>query len=88
MRRREILKCLAAASAIPLLAQGAFADPIARKRSIRRVRPSDPSWPKPDEWAVLNEQVEGNLIPVTFPIDVLKSAPQSALAQQLKRDIH
>ncbi len=24
-----------------------------------------PAWPKPDEWAVLNKQVEGDLIPVT-----------------------
>jgi len=37
---------------------------------------------------VLNKQVEGNLIPVTFPIDLLKSAPESAAAQQLKREIH
>ena len=88
MRRREILKCLAAASAAPLLVQGAFADPLAHKTHIRRVRPSDPGWPKPDEWAVLNEQVEGNLIPVTFPIDVLKSAPKSAAAEHLKREIH
>jgi FAD/FMN-containing dehydrogenase len=88
MQRREILKGLAVASALPLLPRELFADPMSRSELTRRVRPSDPAWPKPDEWAVLNEQADGNLIPVTFPIDVLKSAPESAAAQQIEREIH
>lgn len=35
----------------------------------------------------LRDQVEGNLIPVSFPIDVLKTAPQSAAAREISREI-
>ena len=62
MYRRQILKGLAAASLLPALPRSAQ---IARARGtslMRRVRPSDPSWPGPTEWARLNQMVGGNLI--------------------------
>lgn len=87
MQRREILKGLAVASVLPLLPRAASAGPIAEPGLIHRVRPSDPGWPKPDEWAALKRQVDGNLLPVSFPLDVLKAAPDSAAAQRLRSEI-
>lgn len=87
MRRREIIKGLAGASILPLLPRAASATPTAGRVLIRRVRPSDPDWPKPSEWAGLKRQVDGNLIPVTFPINVFKTAPNSAAARQLGKEI-
>ena len=87
MRRREILKGVAVASVLPLLPQAAAAKPIASKGLVRRVRPSDRGWPTLDEWAALKRQVGGNLIPVSFPINVLKTAPHSAAARQITKEI-
>ena len=88
MRRREILKGLATVPLLARVAGAAAARPSARRTVIRRVRPTDPGWPSAAQWAGLKARVGGNLIPVSFPIDLLKSAPDSAAAQQLKRDIH
>src|SRR4051812_47887068 len=35
---------------------------------FRRRRPSDPDWPSPAVWKRLSRDVDGNLIPVEFPI--------------------
>ena len=88
MRRREILKGLAAVPLLTRVSDAAAALHSARRRVLQRVRPTDPGWPSAAQWAGLKARVGGNLIPVSFPIDLLKSAPESAAAQQLKRDIH
>ena len=88
MRRREILKGLAAVPLLRRVPGAAAALQSAGRRVVRRVRPADPGWPSPEQWAGLRARVDGNLIPVSFPIDLLKSAPESAAAQGLKRDIH
>ena len=38
-------------------------------KSFRRRRPSDPGWPSKATWKRLNDEVDGNLIPVEFPIE-------------------
>ncbi|MGH8295536.1 MAG: FAD-binding oxidoreductase [Steroidobacteraceae bacterium] len=87
MQRRDIIKGLAVASVLPLLPRGAAADPTAGGGLIRRVRPADAGWPKPADWAALKARVDGNLIPVPFPLELLKSAPESAAARQLGHEI-
>jgi FAD/FMN-containing dehydrogenase len=87
MRRREILKGLAVASVLRLVPRAASAHRMAGAGLMRRVRPSDSAWPKASEWAALSERVGGNLIPVNFPINVLKTAPNGAAAQQLGKEI-
>jgi FAD/FMN-containing dehydrogenase len=86
MRRREILKGLAIASALSLRPRAGPARPL-RERLLKRVRASDRGWPTPDEWAALNRRVDGNLIPVSLPIEVLKTAPRSAAARQMAQEI-
>ena len=56
MRRREFLSgSLVAAASAALPGKRALAD------AARRVRPGDPGWPSPGEWARLNEAVGGRL---------------------------
>jgi FAD/FMN-containing dehydrogenase len=62
MRRRELLKlsaALAAAQTVTWPGMSAFA-----ASGLRRVRPGDAAWPKPAEWARLNQAVGGDLIKV------------------------
>jgi FAD/FMN-containing dehydrogenase len=62
VRRREVFKGIAATSLLTALPGSARAA-LARKEAVmRRVRPSDPAWPKPAEWAELNARVGGTLI--------------------------
>jgi FAD/FMN-containing dehydrogenase len=46
--------------------------------SIHRVRPSDPGWPSKEAWNRLNAKIDGNLIPVDFPINACLRSPQDA----------
>jgi hypothetical protein len=39
-------------------------------KTLHRRRPSDADWPSKAAWKRLNEEVDGNLIPVEFPIDL------------------
>jgi FAD/FMN-containing dehydrogenase len=55
--------------------------------SVHRVRPTDAAWPSKLAWKQLNEAVGGNLIPVNFPLSILKTDPNGAEAQQLAKDI-
>ncbi len=68
MKRRYLLHTVAT---LPLLSSGfAFLSALTRAAkasapgTIRRARPSDPSWPGAASWAKLREAVEGNLIEV------------------------
>jgi len=54
----------------------------------RRRRPSDANWPSPAAWKRLNDEVDGNLIPVEFPIDACVKDRGSASCQNLFNNIH
>lgn len=73
MNRREFLKVSGVVSLLQLRPRIGFASP-----TIRRVRPSDPSWPSNAAWKRLNEAVGGNLIQVDFPMNACVSSSQSA----------
>ncbi|MGH8219050.1 MAG: FAD-binding protein [Steroidobacteraceae bacterium] len=65
MRRRDLLKMTALASCAPLIrGVHAASAPIIGAAPLRRVRPSDPSWPDAEQWAQLKESVGGHLIEV------------------------
>ena len=62
------------------------AAPIAA--GIRRRRPSDANWPSQADWKRLNDEVDGNLIPVEFPIEACVKDTASAGCQNLLDNIH
>ncbi|MFZ0807255.1 MAG: FAD-dependent oxidoreductase [Candidatus Sulfotelmatobacter sp.] len=55
---------------------------------IRRRRPSDANWPSPAAWKRLSDEVDGNLIPVEFPIADCVKDTGSAGCQDLLNNIH
>jgi FAD/FMN-containing dehydrogenase len=55
--------------------------------TFRRRRPSDETWPSQSAWKQLNDAVGGNLIPVDFPLSVLKTDPTSDAAKRLLDNI-
>jgi FAD/FMN-containing dehydrogenase len=55
--------------------------------TLNRVRPSDAAWPSKSAWNRLKETVGGNLIPVDFPLSLLKTDPDSAAAKQLTENL-
>ena len=59
----------------------------AASTNIRRVRLSDAAWPSKAAWKRLNDEVRGKLIPVNFPLNILKTAADSAAAERLKKEI-
>jgi FAD/FMN-containing dehydrogenase len=76
MRRRDVLKTAGAAlvgciARIPPLAALA-------QRSTHRVRPGDPAWPSPADWAALGRRVHGNLLEPTPLLADCVAAPGSA----------
>jgi FAD/FMN-containing dehydrogenase len=76
------LKTIGSAALLPILPHRLWAS-----TGVRRVRPTDAAWPSQLAWKQLNEAVGGNLIPVNFPLSILKTAPDSAAARQLTQDI-
>src|SRR5271170_2583549 len=64
MNRRTFLRGSAATGLLPLNSRQLLA-----KRAMRRVRPYDPDWPSKEAWKRLNDAVDGNLIPISFPLD-------------------
>lgn len=73
---------MGSAALVPLLPHRLMA-----AASFRRRRPSDATWPSAAAWKQLNESVGGNLIPVDFPLAVLKTDPDGAAAKTLMKYI-
>ena len=80
MTRRAFLKTAGTAALLPILPRCAFAT---ASPGFRRVRPSDAAWPSKSAWKQLNDAVGGNLVPVDFPLSILKSDPNGAAAKEL-----
>ena len=64
MDRRTFLKRSGLTAFLPFWPPCLFAS-----KTFRRRRPSDEDWPSKAAWKRLNDEVDGNLIPVEFPID-------------------
>ena len=87
MRRREILKGLVAASlgsALPLSARAVRAH---GETLTRRVRPSDPAWPKPTDWAKLKDSVGGNLLEPNALFAACETAPGGMACVDVEKSI-
>jgi FAD/FMN-containing dehydrogenase len=84
--RRSFLKAMGSAALLPVLPRNLLAGTTVAA-NLRRCRPSDAAWPSKSAWKRLNETVGGNLIPVDFPLSILKSDPDSDAAKILLKDI-
>jgi FAD/FMN-containing dehydrogenase len=72
------LKTIGSAALLPLLPRRLWAS-----TNFTRRRPTDATWPSQAAWKQLNDAVGGNLIPVDFPLETLKTDPDGAAAKQL-----
>ena len=75
MQRRTLLK---AAAALPLVSCSAAPVRAAAVQAARSVRPGEPGWPGPAEWAKLSKSVGGRLVKVNSPFAVCTPNPGSA----------
>jgi len=82
MNRRAFLKAIGSAALLPMVPRRLLAS-----TNFRRRRPSDATWPSQSAWKQLNDAIGGNLIPVDFPLSVLKADPSSAAAKSLLKNI-
>src|SRR5580700_11119454 len=82
MDRRAFLKAMGSAALLPLLPRR-----LSASTNFHRRRPSDATWPSPAAWKQLNDAVGGNLIPVDFPLSVLKSDPAGDAAKSLAENL-
>jgi FAD/FMN-containing dehydrogenase len=80
MHRRTFLKGLAVFPLAPRFAVSVFAGAA---RSLRRVRPGEPGWPDPTEWARLGKAVGGRLLKVESPFVDCANAAVGARCSQL-----
>ena len=84
MRRRDLLKALAAAPFVirsPGLAAGAAESPLSR------VRRHDPGWPSPARWDELARATGGRLIEVRSPLEACRGAPDGEACRALFREL-
>jgi FAD/FMN-containing dehydrogenase len=78
MDRRAFLKAIGSAALLPILPRC-----LSASTNFRRRRPSDATWPSQSAWKRLDEAIGGNLIPVNFPLSLLKNDPASAAVDRL-----
>ena len=82
MKRRAFLTAIGSATLLPFSPRSLWPS-----KSFRRCHPSDATWPSQQDWKRLNDAVEGNLIPVNFPLSRLKADPGSVAAKRLAKDL-
>ncbi|MFZ0641163.1 MAG: FAD-binding oxidoreductase [Candidatus Acidiferrales bacterium] len=82
MDRRTFLKRSGLAALMPLWPRDVFGG-----ATFRRRRPSDADWPSKAAWKRLNDAVDGNLIPVEFPLDACIKDVGSAACKNLITNI-
>jgi len=82
MRRRDLLQ---GSLIIPLgCAPGLWPVRAATAAPSRRVRPADPEWPSPSEWAALGRAVNGNLLkPAPLLADCIQQPSRESCAWAL-----
>ena len=83
--RRALLQAAGSLMLLPALPRRLLAAAVTTH--VQRVRPSDAAWPSQAAWKRLNDEVGGNLLPVHFPLDVLKAAPDNPAAAQLLKEL-
>jgi hypothetical protein len=87
VQRRVFLQGVAGLAGLPLVSR--FAAP-ARGVAVppgRRVRPGEPSWPGPAEWAKLRNSVGGRLVTVESPFAACTPDPGSPACTDLFQNL-
>ncbi|MGO9401878.1 MAG: FAD-binding protein [Terriglobales bacterium] len=83
MTRRTFLQRSGLTALLPL-----WPRPLVASKSFRRRRPSDADWPSQAAWKRLSDEVDGNLIPVEFPIEACIKDTDSAACKNLIANIN
>ena len=84
MQRRTLLK---AAAVLPLFSRFAALAPHVAAQAARTVRPGEPGWPSPAEWAALGESVGGRLVQVQSAFTVCEPDAGSAACADLFQNL-
>jgi FAD/FMN-containing dehydrogenase len=84
VERRVLLKGLAA---LPLSALVAAPAGGVAVQPVRGVRPGEPGWPDPAEWAKLRKRVGGRLVKVTSPFVACTPDPGSPACTELFKNL-
>src|SRR5262245_59268272 len=82
MNRRTFLKGTGSAALLTMMPRV-----IGAASTVRRSRPGDASWPSKSAWKQPNETLGGNLLPVDFPLGILKTNPDSDAARLLLKNL-
>jgi FAD/FMN-containing dehydrogenase len=77
MKRRSVLKGLAAMAALPPIG-------LAKAAPFRRIRPTDAAWPSTQEWESLKARVNGNLL---RPTDLFADCANSGGCATVRAEI-
>ena len=87
MRRRDVLKALAAA---PFLAAAPARIGVAAPDAggpARRVRPGDPAWPSAAQWEELRQATSGRLVAVRSPLTDCRDAPDGLACREVFKEL-
>jgi len=84
MQRRTLLK---AAAVLPLISCTAASVRSVAVQPVGRVRPGEPGWPDPAEWAELGKSVGGRLVKVDSPFAVCTPGPGSPACGDLFQNL-
>jgi len=76
------LKAIGSTALLPILPRR-----LSACTNFRRRRLSDATWPSQSAWKRLDDAVGGNLIPVNFPLSLLKTDPAGAAAKRLSENL-
>lgn len=82
MERRTFLKGSGLSALLPLSRRARH-----NGNTFRRRRPSDPNWPSETAWKRLNDEVDGNLTRVEFPLEACIKEPGGDVCQSLIANI-
>jgi hypothetical protein len=87
--RRTVLKALAGSplAGLPLISGCTMSGRGVAARPVLHVRPGEPGWPDPAEWAALGESVGGRLVKVQFPFAACEPDAGAAACADLFQDL-
>ncbi|MEX3809554.1 FAD-dependent oxidoreductase [Paraburkholderia sp. BR13439] len=87
MKRRDLIRWLAAVPLFPSVWPLLRLDAAHAAQTPRRVRPGEPGWPTPSDWARLKQQVDGHLIRPESPLELCRESPDNAECLALFREL-
>lgn len=91
MNRRELLQHAATIPllgvACPAISAPAAAQPAAGAATLRRARPSDPSWPSPQHWRQLSQDAHGRLFEVASPLSPCRQRQDDASCNEILKQL-